>query len=510
MLREIDAGEVPELLVCQQDRRRRRRDRSTTLLARASRCRSRCRPRTGEGIDELLDAIGERLRALARIVELRRAVRPRRRARRAAPRRRGARRGARRRAARACGPASPTGSSPGSSAFIVTDTESTDQMTRRDGGIAGLRAAAVPARPARRVPATRRAPSPAASSTARSAPRRPDARDRGARARGDALAARPATPPTIGSAAYRAAAAAWIARRFGVRARRPIRSWRASARRSSSRRCRALLSLARPDARHRAVSRRRRTPPTRWGRRSRAAGRAGAARRATGISISARVATPTPSARCCCGSTTRPTRPASAADRAEMQAAVEWAREPGHDRRERRVLRGVHVRRRRRTGAAGHRADAGVDGVLAVHSLSKRSNMAGLRAGFVAGDADLVRYLGEIRKHGGLMTPDAGPGRGGGRARRRRRTSTSSEPGTRERRSASRSRARSLRDSCTTAVRRPSTCGCAPPTAPTTAGRSPARLADDGPARGAGRSLRRPAAPTTCASRSASPTTGST
>ena len=48
---------------------------------------------------------------------------------------------------------------------------------------------------------------------------------------------------------------------------------------------------------------------------------------------------------------------------------------------------------------------AGDDGVLAVHSLSKRSNMAGLRAGFVAGDAELVAYLGEVRKHGGLMIP---------------------------------------------------------------------------------------------------------
>ncbi len=47
----------------------------------------------------------------------------------------------------------------------------------------------------------------------------------------------------------------------------------------------------------------------------------------------------------------------------------------------------------------------GADGVLAVHSLSKRSNMAGFRAGFVAGDADLVRYLGEVRKHAGLMMP---------------------------------------------------------------------------------------------------------
>src|SRR6185295_19284868 len=30
------------------------------------------------------------------------------------------------------------------------------------------------------------------------------------------------------------------------------------------------------------------------------------------------------------------------------------------------------------------------DGVLAIHSLSKRSNMAGFRIGFVAGDRDLV------------------------------------------------------------------------------------------------------------------------
>ena len=49
--------------------------------------------------------------------------------------------------------------------------------------------------------------------------------------------------------------------------------------------------------------------------------------------------------------------------------------------------------------------DAGSDGVLAVHSLSKRSNMAGLRSGFVAGDRALVGYLGEVRKHGGLMMP---------------------------------------------------------------------------------------------------------
>ena len=41
----------------------------------------------------------------------------------------------------------------------------------------------------------------------------------------------------------------------------------------------------------------------------------------------------------------------------------------------------------------------GLDGVVAVHSVSKRSNLAGLRAGFFAGDPDLVHYLAEVRKH---------------------------------------------------------------------------------------------------------------
>jgi len=47
----------------------------------------------------------------------------------------------------------------------------------------------------------------------------------------------------------------------------------------------------------------------------------------------------------------------------------------------------------------------GTEGVLAVHSLSKRSNLAGARAGFYAGDRALVGYLSEVRKHAGLMVP---------------------------------------------------------------------------------------------------------
>ncbi len=46
---------------------------------------------------------------------------------------------------------------------------------------------------------------------------------------------------------------------------------------------------------------------------------------------------------------------------------------------------------------------AGQQGVLALHSVSKRSNLAGARVGFYSGDPELVAFLGELRKHAGLM-----------------------------------------------------------------------------------------------------------
>jgi succinyldiaminopimelate transaminase len=51
--------------------------------------------------------------------------------------------------------------------------------------------------------------------------------------------------------------------------------------------------------------------------------------------------------------------------------------------------------------------EQGTNGVIAVHSLSKRSNLAGVRVGFFAGDGELVEYLRELRKHAGFMV--AGP-----------------------------------------------------------------------------------------------------
>ena len=47
----------------------------------------------------------------------------------------------------------------------------------------------------------------------------------------------------------------------------------------------------------------------------------------------------------------------------------------------------------------------GHKGVVAVHSLSKRSNFAGARSGFYVGDPELVDYLREVRKHAGLLMP---------------------------------------------------------------------------------------------------------
>src|SRR3954464_9220459 len=46
-----------------------------------------------------------------------------------------------------------------------------------------------------------------------------------------------------------------------------------------------------------------------------------------------------------------------------------------------------------------------VTGVLALHSLSKRSTLAGYRAGFAAGDAQAVAAIIEARKHIGLLVP---------------------------------------------------------------------------------------------------------
>ena len=47
----------------------------------------------------------------------------------------------------------------------------------------------------------------------------------------------------------------------------------------------------------------------------------------------------------------------------------------------------------------------GLDNVLVFHSLSKRSSVPGLRSGFVAGDARLIKSFARIRSYGGAALP---------------------------------------------------------------------------------------------------------
>jgi len=95
----------------------------------------------------------------------------------------------------------------------------------------------------------------------------------------------------------------------------------------------------------------------------------------------------------------------SAASKAELTATVDWARSRGiivaSD--ECYVEFSYDAFGRPRTGNTA--LAAGPDGVLVLHSLSKRSNLAGYRCGFMAGDAELVAYIGQVRTHAGCMVP---------------------------------------------------------------------------------------------------------
>jgi succinyldiaminopimelate transaminase len=210
-------------------------------------------------------------------------------------------------------------------------------------------------------------------------------------------------PATIGSAAYRSAAAAWVGRRFGcaldpsevvacIGTKELVASLpRALSLRDPSRDVVLHPGVAYPTYEMGARLAGLRPVPVpvddRW-RPDLGAVDADDARRALVLWLN---------------DPSNPTGVTATPD--ELRAAVEWARARGI------VVASDECYAEFTYDDAGAPADpvtalvAGSEGVLVVHSLSKRSNMAGLRAGFVAGDRALVDYLGEVRKHGGLMTP---------------------------------------------------------------------------------------------------------
>jgi aspartate/methionine/tyrosine aminotransferase len=50
-------------------------------------------------------------------------------------------------------------------------------------------------------------------------------------------------------------------------------------------------------------------------------------------------------------------------------------------------------------------ADGDNRNLISVYSLSKRSNLAGYRAGVVVGDPKLIEKIREVRKHAGMLVP---------------------------------------------------------------------------------------------------------
>ncbi len=107
---------------------------------------------------------------------------------------------------------------------------------------------------------------------------------------------------------------------------------------------------------------------------------------------------PADAARALCLWVNSPGNPCGQLD--DLGAAATWGREHG-------VLVISDECYAEFTWADGPRTivEHGCEGVLAVHSLSKRSNLAGVRVGFYAGEQRIVNHLAEVRKHAGFMVP---------------------------------------------------------------------------------------------------------
>jgi succinyldiaminopimelate transaminase len=91
---------------------------------------------------------------------------------------------------------------------------------------------------------------------------------------------------------------------------------------------------------------------------------------------------------------------------AEMRAAVEWAREHGVVLASDECYLTLGWEATPVSVLHPDVCGGSWQGLLAVHSLSKRSNLAGYRAGFVTGDPALVADLLAIRKQAGMIMPE--------------------------------------------------------------------------------------------------------
>jgi len=195
-------------------------------------------------------------------------------------------------------------------------------------------------------------------------------------------------PASIGSAAYREAAAGWMARRLGVDVD-PTNVAACVGTKELVAGVPQLLRLRRPDldtVLYPAIS-----YPTYAMGATLAGCRAVPYRELDAID-------PADAARALCLWVNVPGNPTG--ELGDLGAAAAWGREHGVP-----VLSDECYVEFTWEGPPRTILEHGHDGVVAVHSLSKRSNLAGARAGMYAGDPALVHYLSEVRKHAGFMVP---------------------------------------------------------------------------------------------------------
>ncbi|HLM63015.1 MAG TPA: succinyldiaminopimelate transaminase [Acidimicrobiales bacterium] len=195
-------------------------------------------------------------------------------------------------------------------------------------------------------------------------------------------------PPSVGTPAYREAAAGWLGRRFGV-AVEPAQVAACVGTKELVAGIPQWLRLRTP-GRDTVLY-----PEVSYPTYAMGATLAGC-RAAPYGSLDA--VDPADAARALCLWVNSPANPSGALD--DLPAAAAWGRERGVP-----VLSDECYIEFTWQGSARTILSSGTEGVLALHSLSKRSNLAGARAGFYAGDRDLVRFLSEVRKHAGFMVP---------------------------------------------------------------------------------------------------------
>lgn len=204
-----------------------------------------------------------------------------------------------------------------------------------------------------------------------------------------------AYPPSIGTERFRTAAAGWVQRRFGV----ALPPEAVAATIGSKELVAGLpqwLRLRRPDrdtVLHPAIA----YPTYAMGARLAGCRSVPVPPRPDG-SLDLDAIDPADAARGLCLWSNSPSNPTGALD--DLAAAAAWGRAHGVPVASDECYAELTWDGPPRTVLA-----SGLEGVLAVHSLSKRSNLAGLRVGFYAGDPDLVAYLSQLRKHAGFMVP---------------------------------------------------------------------------------------------------------